>query len=218
MKETRKQFDRYKKAGICLMALSLLLPPCSASAAIGPEAGASGAANPHISLHNEQLTIKAKAVPLQDLVDSIAKTCDLRIFSASAEKISKVVTIEMVDWKVEKALATLLRGSNYLVVYNEAKEKTGLVAQMGNLPDHGNDPVATSSSAIEAATLGDKKQRQAEHFRLQMEMLRERIASGASDRFYETAIKTKDPQFVQNDRKLLASYETRLARLEGQQR
>lgn len=217
MKETNKRFDRYKNAGMCLMAFSLFLCPCGQTAVAGQDAGVSGAANPLISLHNEQLTVKAKAVPLQDLINSIAKTCELRIFSASAEKIDKAVTIEMVDWKVEKALATLLRGCNYLVVYNEAKDKTGLVSQIGTLPDHGDNRAATSSSASAATTVGEKRQRQAEHFRLQMEMLRERIASGASDRFYENAIKTKDPEFVQDDRKLLASYEKRLASLEGQQ-
>ncbi len=216
---TSKRSNISKNTGLCLMAFSLFLSPCSKAVAAGQDLAASGNVKPLVSLHNERLSIKAQSVPLPHLLDSIAKTCDLRIFSASAEKIDAVVDVdvdvELIDRKIEDVLASLLKGSSYLVVYNEAKEKVGLFSSTGTLSDasHDQETVLYSSLDSPLTPTGDEMQEQADYFREQMEMLSQRIASGASDRSYEEAIKTKDPSFVQNDRELLASYEERLTRL-----
>jgi|GEM_PF-6412452 len=208
-----------RQVGLSLMVFFHVLSPCGAASAESQVGAVSGQENPQISFHNERLSIRAKSVPLADLVDSIAKMCDLRIFAASAEKTNKVVNVDMTDWEVDKALANLLKGCNYLVVYNEAQEKTGLMTEAGISADTGLDVAPSSAPKTLPSQTGEAlREQQITRIQRQIEMLSQRIESGASDRLYQNAIKTKKPAFVQDDRKLLANYQKQLARLESGRR
>ncbi|MDR3629318.1 MAG: hypothetical protein P4L42_03160 [Desulfocapsaceae bacterium] len=208
-------------AGLCLIVFFLLLSSSS-------HAAAAGEAEPRIACHDQRLSVTSHSLPLVNLLDKIAKTCDVRIFSISEIKSNTVVDVEMVDQKVDKALATLLEGYNNIVVYNAGQEKAGLCLRAGMPPGYDNAVIASSPSsgrgdispkAVSETKTGSVQKSpaaadQGDFLRSQIAMLSERIESGVSDRMYEEAIKTKDPSFVQNDRAMLASYEKRLARIE----
>jgi len=116
--------------------------------------------------------------------------------------------------RLEQALANLLKGCNYLIVYNEGSENAGLVASYSKSTSIEKLSQATNSSHDEAPyVVRSEAEEQVEFIRQEIATLRDRIDSGASDRMYEIAIKTKPAEFVQNDRQLLASYEERLADL-----
>lgn len=209
--------DDLKQIGLCLATcLLLIFIHCEATIGAVQNSKESMAMNPSITWQNERLTIKAKAVPLQDLLDRVAKTCDLRIFSASADK-TTLVDVDMQERTIEQSLKELLRGHSYLTIYNEVAEKTGLVLSDSRPASDEPEPARLAGATNDdlSKPVVDEKQAQAEYLRGQIETLNERIASGESDSFYENAIKFKDPRFVQNDRQELASYQEKLARLEG---
>ncbi len=209
-----KRFTFPRRAKRCLAACLLLLACHGQAMATVHKTPAPDQVNPLVSWHDGRLTVKARSVPLQQVLDAIAKNCNLRIFTPSAEKIAILADVDVTDQKVEQVLADLLKGCNYLVVYNEARENTGLVASRASVSSSADSSLLASSVPDEAPLpVRDEKEEQADYFRQQIEVLRERIASGASDRMYAIAVKTKSPEFVQDDRKLLASYEERLANL-----
>ncbi len=209
----------YKKAGLCLAAFSLFLSPCSSAAMAGRDVAATNPANPQITLQNDRLSIKANAIPLQQLLDSIAKTCELRIMATSNINPGTIVDVDKTDWQIGKALADLLKGSNYLIVYNEASEKAGLfVSQERPGGAHGTDRLTALSASSGALNEDVKQEQKSEYIRRQVIILSERVASGASDRAYERMIKTRNPSFVKHDRELIARYENQLASLENKAR
>ena len=221
MSKSNGRYSISQGAGLCLIVFFLLLSSSS-------HAAAPGEAEPRIACHDQRLSVTSHSLPLVNLLDKIAKTCDVRIFSISEIKSNTVVDVEMVDQKVDKALVTLLEGYNNIVVYNAGQAKAGLCLRAGMPPGHDNAVIASSPSSgpgdispkvvTETKTGGVQKPPaaadQSDFLRSQIAMLSERIESGDSDRMYEEAIKTKDPSFVQNDRAMLASYEKRLARIE----
>jgi len=62
-------------AGFMLVAAVVPIPGTSQASPM-PERG-----NPVIVCEDEQLTVKATSVPLEQLLDAISKTCNLRIFT-----------------------------------------------------------------------------------------------------------------------------------------
>jgi hypothetical protein len=194
----------------CLM---LIFIPCEAT--IGAVQNTKEPmANSHISLHNERLSIKAKAVPLQDLLDRIAKTCDLRIFLASADKAKNLVDVDMHERTIEQTLKQLLRGNSYLVVYNEANEKTGLSIMPGTSILGGLETEFSASQP--SSTVEARKARQARLLRNQIKRLDRIIARGTLDISDQTAIETNTLDTVAQERKQLKIYQERLAALEDE--
>ena len=209
----RDLVDDLKQIGLCLATcLILLLIHCEATIGAVQKPKEPMATNPFITWQNERLTVRARAVPLQDLLETIAKTCDLRIFSASADKTTALVDVDMHERTIEQTLKELLRGCNYLVIYNESTEKIGLVSSFNSTR---RDDQAGAKASHPETVPPSIQEEEIERVRFQIEMLSERIASGASDRFYENAIKFREPAFVQDDRQVLARYQERLAKLEG---
>jgi hypothetical protein len=201
------------------VACSLLSPPCG-------KATATGVGEPLISCHDQRVSVTSHSLPLVNLLDRIAKSCSVRIFSLSDIPADTVVEVEMADQKVEKALAGLLEGYNNIVVYNAGPEKAGLCLRAGMPPGYDAAASTASSQSREASPAAESgpeaggqrpsaTANQSEFLRAQIDRLNKRIESGVSDRMYQEAIKTKNPAFVQNDRTLLARYEERLARLEN---
>lgn len=206
----RHQVDDLKQIGLCLATcLILIFIHCEATIGAVQNSKESMAMNPSITCQNERLTIKAKAVPLEDLLDRIAKICDLRIFSATADK-TTLVDVDLLERTVEQSLKELLRGHSYLVIYNEVSEKTGLVSMVGATRDANNGLVADRTQT--EMPLHD---RQAESLQKQIDVLGQRIESGASDRYYDIALKMRNPRFVKHDRELIVKYQEQLSKLEN---
>lgn len=173
--------------------------------------------NPQVMCVDERVTVKAKSVYLDTVLDSIAKACGLKILSPSAEKTKTMTTVDFTAVELADALGEVLRGCDYLVVYNEARENTGFVASVAQISQHSPAPETEPAVATEhPKSVIDEKQAQADSLRNQIETINERIASGASDRFYQNALKHKRPEFIHDDRKVLARYQRQLAALEQQ--
>lgn len=169
--------------------------------------------NQVIICQDEQLTVKATSVPLEQLLDAICKTCNLRIFTPSKDKTTnKLIDVDINGQKLEQALSDLLKGCDYLIVYNEDSENAGLVASSvtSSPTDKFSQTINSSQDEAPYVVLSEEEE-QTEFIRQEIATLKDRIASGTSDRMYEIAIKSKPAEFVQNDRQLLASYEERLA-------
>ncbi len=172
---------------------------------------------PVIVCQDEQLTVKATSVPLEQLLDAISKTCNLRIFTPSKNKTSRSVNVDIDGQQLEPALANLLKGCNYLIVFNENPENVGIVATSADRPSERKEAQATASFHDEAPyVVLSEEEEQVEFIRQEIAILKDRIESGVSDRMHEIAIKTKPAEFVQDDRQLLASYEERLATLSNE--
>jgi hypothetical protein len=173
--------------------------------------------NPQVMCVDERVTVKAKSVSQDKILDSIAKACRLKIHSASAVKSRTLISADFTGIALADALGELLRGCDYLVVYNETRENTGFVASVAQIRSAQPLPPSTEETADADAVnepVMDEKEVRVDFLRNQIEVLNERIASGASDRFYEEAIKNKPPEFVQNDRQELAQFQEQLSALQ----
>lgn len=191
---------------------------CTVEATPLPTKGAPAPANaPQVLCINERITVKARSILQDTLIDGIAKACKLRVYSATPPKNKVLTTVEFTDFELSEALGELLRGYDYFVVHNERPDNTGFVVSLAQVrspaPSTLEDETQVVASEQENAPVTDERQDRIEHLHNQVEMLNERIASGASDRFYEQAIKDKPAEFVQDDRKMLAQYQHELADL-----
>lgn len=179
------------------------------------------AGTPQVVCTDERITLKAKSVPLDTVLDSIAKACRLKILSPSAEKSKTMTTVDFNDVELSDALNEVLRGCDYLVVYNESIDNTGFDASVTQTrtPISQNSPAIETEPAVandDPIPVVDEKQAQVDYLRDKIETISERIASGASDRFYQHALKHNRPEFIHNDRKILAQYQRQLTTLEQQ--
>ena len=171
---------------------------------------------PYVSFNGENINIDAKAVPLPTLLDNIAKACSLRIFSPSAVVSDEIIDIVMDDSSLEDVLDTLLTDHNYLIIYNERPQNLGLSTIVGTLSDYAQLQAADLLARSDGPEGKEQRLAQkANYFRQQMEMLQQRIDSGASDKAYQDALESKSPEYVTHDEELLASFKKRLAELEG---
>lgn len=174
---------------------------------------------PQVACTNERVTVKAKSVPLDAILDSIARACQLKILSPSAEKTKNTITLDLFEVDISDALGEVLRGCDYLVVYNELENNTGFSATAAPIRIPSNqESTPTEAVMVEEVpmSLFEEKQAQADYLRGQIETLNERISSGDSDRFYQQALKHKRPEFIHDDRKELAQYQKELIALEQQ--
>ncbi len=194
--------------------------PCPGDAAqLPPQGRDPNPKAPQAVCIDEHITITARSVPREQVLDGIAKACRLKILTPSAEKTKTLTTVDFNAVELADALGEVLRGCDYLVVYNESRVNTGFVASVAqartpasqDLPPTGTVAVVADDEPLSPF---DEKQAQADYLRGQIETLNERIASGDSDRFYQQALKHKSPEFIHDDRKELALYQRQLAALE----
>lgn len=176
-------------------------------------------APPQVLCIDERVSVKAKSVTLGQMLDGIAKACHLKIISPSVDKAHALVSADLADTALAEALNELLRGCNYLVVYNEPMEQAGFIATTA--PLRSAQPAQPQMEEVAVADAentpaADEKQEKIEYLRNQIDTLNSRIASGATDDFIEQAIQTKPREFVEDDRKILANYQERLVALEQQ--
>lgn len=208
-----EQLHRWSFLGPLLILATSMVNCSSVDGAPLPNKGpGANSGNPQVMCVDERITVKAKSVSLDTVLDSIAKACGLKILSASGEKTDTLINADIADVTLADALKELLRGCDYLVVYNEPSKNTGFLASVAKARSKANHYDVMTE--VEDEPDWKKEQKQANFLRHQIEILTDRIASGASDQFFQEAIKTKPPEFVEDDRKMLASYQERLASLE----
>lgn len=190
---------------------------CTVEAAPHPSKGDPAQVSPaQVVCLDERITVNATSVTRDALLDNIAKACRVRILSPSAEITKTMVSVELIEADIADALGELMRGCNYLVVYNESIDNAGFAAStiQGRAPEPQSISAAETEPVVVAANpLSDVDQRQAQidYLREQIEIINDRIASGASDRFFQNALKHKRPEFIHDDRKVLARYQRELA-------
>lgn len=203
----------HKQVGLVLVTcFFMIFTHSSATSWAGHSSKGPMEANPSIIFQNDRLTIKAKAVPLQDLLDRVAKTCDLRIFSATADK-AALVSVELHEHTIEQALKELLRGHSYLTIYNEDSEKSGLVIITGT--QSSPEGQVTAPPIYQAATTAEiQKANQIKLLRNKIERLDKKIARGGTEKSNQTDLETNSPGEM-DDREKLEIYQLRLSMLEG---
>lgn len=213
-----KQLHRWSFLGPLLILAASMVNCSSVDAAPLPSKGPGAhTGNPQVMCVDERITVKAKSVSQDKILDSIAKACKLRVYSATPPKTSVLATVDFTDYDLADALGELLRGCDYFVVYNERSDDSGFIVSLAQAHSASPSPLMADAPPTvmeeEIAPVTDERQDRVEHIHNQIEMLNERIASGASDRFYEEAIKSKPAEFVQDDRKMLVEYQHELANL-----
>ena len=212
-----KHLHRWSFPALLLLATSLINCSSADAAPLPNKGPGAHAGNPQVMCIDERITVKAKSVSQDKILDSIAKACKLRVYSATPAKTSVLATVDFTDYELADALGELLRGCDYFVVHNERPDNTGFVVSLAQAHSISPSPLVAETAPTvveeEIAPVTDERQDRVEHLHNQIEMLNERIASGASDRFYEQAIKSKPAEFVQDDRKMLAEYQHELANL-----
>lgn len=194
---------------------------CSVDAAPLPNKGpVAHAGNPQVMCIGERVSVKAKSFSRYTILDNIAKACRLKIHSTSAEQTSTLISVDISNVVLSDTLNELLRGCDYLVVYNESPENTGFFTSITQAEPMINTNAGITEAVTVVAGAGseplpikDKRQERADFICFQIKMLNARIESGASDRVFQQAIKTTPPEFVQDDRKRLADYQKKLASL-----
>lgn len=203
-------------ATLLFLCAELGMPYSGDAAQLPPQGRDPNPKSPQAVCIDEHITIKARSVPREQVLDGIAKACHLKIYSPSAEKSRSIINVDFTNTLLGDALGELLRGSNYLVVYNESLDNRGFVSSMAqahSVPPSLPTVEETASTENINEPVLDEQQERADFLRNQIEMLNERITSGASDRFYEQAIKSKPAEFVENDRETLAQYQDQLTAL-----
>lgn len=178
----------------------------------------------HVQCTDDRITVKATSIPRQNLVENIAKTCRLRIYSSQRELMHLPVSVEFKDFDVVDAVDELLRGCNYLIIHNEPLENSGLISMLVQPQSLENANVLTepppeevtepqSEAEDHPSLTQNRAERRTAALQKQIAFLKKRIANGSSDRARAIALRDKPVESVRDDREVLARLEEKLAQL-----